>query len=411
MGSWKLMGWFLSAFTKLAQPDMDTSPQILRSLNSASKIAQRKQCPGSAWAEKGLPRIDNPYAEEGTLLHHHDAHPEDDRTGLTIQQRGILTRNEGLRQAFLERELPRLGISPEAKVQIFREREFILLDEEGDPLKSHGEFVPGHPDLIYWYTDYLVAIIFDSKFGRIGVEPAWMNSQLKFYFVAFCDYYSPETVIVAITQPWMPKGNDFHSAEYSAKDAPEFKQELLDDIRATEPANAPRHASVAACTYCAACGQCPVAITALTEFSVQKVAELSPLQLEMLWDDVMLARKVDEAWGKRLRYLAENHPETVPNTELKSTGSLRNADAAAVFRLLVHNDILPGTPEERVLNFLSGFCKFSVSDFEDYLFETRKLTRPAAEAMVKEILGDLLKEKEKSKSLVRKVASVHAGKV
>jgi hypothetical protein len=390
---------------------MDNSPQILRSLNSASKMSQRKQCPGSAWAEKGLPRLDNPYAEEGTILHHHDANPEEDRTGLTIQQRGILTRNEGLRQAFLERELPRLGIRADAKVQIFREREFFLLDEEGYPLKSHGEFVPGHPDLIYWYTDYLVAIIFDSKFGRLGVEPAWMNSQLKFYFVVFCDYYSPETVIVAITQPRMTNGNDFHSAEYSSKDAPEFKQEIIYDIMATEPANAPRRASVAACTYCAACGQCPVAITALTEFSVQKVAELSPLQLEMLWDDVMLARKVDEAWGKRLRYLVENHPETVPNTELKSTGSLRNAEALAVFNKLIQSEVFDGTLEERVGVFLGQFCKFSVSDFEEYLFETKKLTRPEAELMVKELLGDLLKEKEKSKSMARKVASVHAGKV
>jgi hypothetical protein len=144
-----------------------------------------------------------PYSEEGTLLHRLDANQDEPRGELiNQQQREVLERNESLRQQFLDRELPRLGISPDAKVVKFVEREFLLCDFDGEPLISHGQKVPGHPDLIYWYPDFLVAIIFDSKFGRIEVSPAWLNLQLKSYFVMFCENFSPETVIVAITQPW-----------------------------------------------------------------------------------------------------------------------------------------------------------------------------------------------------------------
>ena len=387
---------------------MTPEPKPLRAVNSASKISQRRQCPGSAHAEKGLPPLENPYAEEGTLLHWHDAHPESDRSSLTAQQRSILDRNAGLRQGFLDRELPRLGIPADAKCVEIVEREFLLCDEDGDPLQSHNQSVPGHPDRILWYPDYLIAIIFDSKFGRKLVEPAWMNDQLKFYFVDFCDYFSPETVIVAITQPWAAKPNDFHSAEYSAKDALEFKQEIVDIIRATEPENAPRHASINACQWCAANGVCPVAVNAMSAFAVQKAAELSPLQLEMLWDEVLLAEQTADAIRKRLKYLVETCPESVPHFELKSTGSVRSIDSDDAFEVLQRNGII-GTDQSEF--FIREFCKFSVSDFQSYIQTQKNITKQQSEVVVKELLGDLLVEKEKSKSLARKVSSVHERKV
>ena len=71
------------------------SQSILRAINSSSKLSQRQKCPGSAHAEKDLPRQDNPYSEEGTLLHKLDANPYESRDCLTQQQREILERNEG----------------------------------------------------------------------------------------------------------------------------------------------------------------------------------------------------------------------------------------------------------------------------------------------------------------------------
>ena len=44
-----------------------------RANTSASNIARRELCPGSAAAEEGLPEEDSEDAEEGTLLHKIDA--------------------------------------------------------------------------------------------------------------------------------------------------------------------------------------------------------------------------------------------------------------------------------------------------------------------------------------------------
>jgi hypothetical protein len=381
------------------------SVSILRAPISSSKLAQRKACPGSAHAEKDLPRVDNPYSEEGTALHYADAHPYEPRDKFTPQQREILERNESLRQQFLDRELPRLGIAPEAKVVKFAEREFVLCDSEGEPVISHGSKVPGHPDLIHWYPDYLIAIIFDSKFGRIEVDAAWMNLQLKSYFVMFCENFRPETVIVAITQPWAAKPNDFHSAEYSFKDLDAHRQELLDIIRATEPLNAPRYASISACTYCLAAGHCPIAITAATEMAVVKVNDLTPEQLENLWDEIRLAERVIEHYYKRLEYIASTFPQTLKQIELKETGSLRvvkkTSEAIiklAETRLFDDNDI--------ILNL----CDLSIGRLEESVCNLKKINKKDANEWIEQTLGPLLELVKKQRSLVKKPVSIHQGK-
>ena len=381
------------------------SSEILRSPISSSKLAQRKACPGSAWAEKDLPRLDNPYSEEGTALHYADAHPYEPREKFTVQQREILERNENLRKQFLDGELPRLGISPEAKCVKFVEREFLLCDMDGEPIISHGSKVPGHPDLIYWYPEFLIAIIFDSKFGRIEVDAAWMNLQLKSYFVMFCECFQPETVIVAITQPWAVKPNDFHSAEYSFKDRDAHKQELIDIIHATEPENAPRHASIEACTYCAACAHCPIAITAATEMAVVKVNDLSPEQLEGMWDEIRLAEKVIEHYYKRLDYIAKNMPQLLKVIELKSTGSLRVVqDTAAAINRLAATGMFPDNDQ------MLGLCGLSISRLSEYIAVTKKLTSQDANLWIEQTLAELLVLVKKQASLVKKSVSVHAGK-
>lgn len=384
----------------------------LRTVNSSSCLPRRKACPGSAHAEAHAPDLgDNKYSEEGTLLHGHDADESKSRESLTQEQVKVLTSNKWLRTEFLERELPRLGISPEAKCVIIKERQFVLCDEAGDPVISHGNPVVGHPDLIYWYPEFLVAIIFDSKFGRIPVEPAWTNLQLQSYFVMFCERFQPETVIVAITQPFAEKPNDFHSAEYSAKDAPAFKRELIAIVRATEPEDAPRFASIEACTYCAAAGVCPVAITAISETSVVKINDLTPEQLEDIGEDVRLARLVIDHWEKRMKYLAENFPSTLKRYALKPTGTVRDfPDTGKVWEAVVDTTILGATEfKDQLANFLS-LCKLSAAEFEGFIAKQRKITTKEAAAMMKEALGPLMIETEKAKSLKMIAGSVHEKK-
>jgi Protein of unknown function (DUF2800) len=391
---------------------------MIRSINSASSLSRRKVCPGSANAEKNLPRQDNAYSEEGTLLHWHDAHPFESRDKLTQAQRDILDRNESLRKQFLDRELPRLGISPEAKCVKFIEREFILCDFDGEPVISHGQNVPGHPDLIYWYPEFLVAFIFDSKFGRIEVTAAWLNLQLKNYFVDFCDAFQPETVIVAITQPWAKSPNDFHSAEYSIKDLDAHRLEILDIVRATEPADAPRHASVEACTYCLAAQQmaCPIAINAATEMAVIKCNELQPDQLEAIGPAIKLAEQVVDHWYKRMIHILNTFPLLIQNYELKSTGSTRSVanSAQAVKRLAasgLFGESVDVSFQDPAIDQIVDLFDLSLGRLEAYISKKENCTAMVAKQRAGAILEDLLVSVPKEKSLVKKSGNIHTGKV
>ena len=293
------------------------------------------------------------------------------------------------------------------------EREFVLCDMDGDPLISHGQKVPGHPDLIYWYPDFLVAIIFDSKFGRIEVQPAWLNLQLKSYFVMFCECFQPETVIVAITQPWAKAPNDFHSAEYAAKDFEAHKQELIDIIRATEPVAAPRFASVEACTYCAAVAHCPIAITSATELAVIRVNDLTPEQLEDIAPEIKLAELVIEHWYKRMIYIATEMPQLLTRFELKPTGSLRQVpDTLAAVRRLAGSSIFgdPAVDWERIVDTLIGLTDLSIGRTEEFLASLKKLKAKEARELLEQTLAELITSTPKEKSLVKKSKSVHLAK-
>jgi hypothetical protein len=386
---------------------METSPEILRSINSASKMGQRQHCPGSAHAEKGLPNIETDWSIEGTLLHHHDACPEESRAKLDVDQRAVLDRNKGLREKFLEATLTRLGIPSEAEYRKIVEREFLLLDDDGEPVRSHGELVCGHPDIIYWYPTYRVAIIFDAKFGRKEVTRAWLNLQLRIYAVQFNDMMDPETIIGAITQPWAKSPNDLHSVEYSKKDMAGFKQEIMDIIRATEPLDAPRHPSIEACFYCKACAHCPVAVTAAMELAEVKVQEVTIEQLESLGPQIELAKKVCEQWLKRMKAIAKDFPEKLQRYELAPAKERRKIENLALtYQLLSRAAIIPA--DEAGLHKFFEFCKVSLGEIEAHHMMATQCTSMSAEQTIAQILGPLITKTQDERSLQKKPVSYHA---
>jgi hypothetical protein len=378
--------------------------EALRAINSSSQLGRRLKCPGSALAEKGLPKLDSPWSAEGTLLHELDADPKKSRKDLDATQREALERNAALRQKFLDASLPRLGISEKAKCVHIIEREFILLDDDLEPVISHGDRVPGHPDHVYHYPEFKIAIIIDSKFGRIPVTAAWLNLQLRSYAVMLSDIYDLETVLVAITQPWAKSPDDLHSAELSKADMPQYKREIMDVIRATESPNAPRHASVESCTYCAACAYCPLAVSTASSLAEVKVTEISIAELEALGPDIELAKKVIEAWSKRMKYVAENFPDQLKLYELakvKERRSIENVWMAC--QILKDHGIIADETE-----FIKKLAKVSVGDIEAKVVEDTKATSSSAELLIEKALGALIVKKPMERSLQKKTKSIHA---
>jgi hypothetical protein len=375
----------------------------LRAKTSASKMLQAKLCPGSVLAQADLPEEESEFAAEGTLLHWHDANPDQSRDGLSEAQRDALTRNKALRDRFIAETKSTLQIPEDATEQVIVEREFFLCDNDGIPLSIHDELHPGHPDVIYWYPEYQVAIIFDSKFGRIEVTSAEANLQLRDYVVMFAEQYEAQKVYAAISQPWVSADNSFHAACYEAGDIPGFKAEIIGILQATENPNAPRHASVDACRYCKAKAYCQEAlgvIEGLAEFEVNKV---SIAELEALGPFIELARNVDKAWEKRIRMIFEQKPELLKTYEVGKDGETRSiTDSAKAFQAMVKaGDLLDSDPTAAAMEF-SSCCDASRSQLETLIAKNRGITNDEACSRLTIALGPIIKASPRKGSVQRK---------
>ena len=385
---------------------MEFSEPILRSVNSASNLSRRQHCPGSALAEKDLPRVDSEESREGTLLHWADANPGEGQAKLDAKQREVVQRNAGLRAKFIAATLERLGIPQDAECKVLTEREFVLCAEDGEPVTSHGQPVVGHPDYVYWYPQYLTVIITDSKFGRIPVEKAWTNLQLRFYAVAVGDQFGADTTVVAITQPWAPSPNDLHSAEYGAKNLPDFRRELMDILAATERADAPRHPSIEACRYCLACSNCPVAVHAAMELAEVRVQEVTVEQLEALGPSVELAKKVCDAWYKRMLCIAKDFPEQLHKYELGEVKERRKIENLVMAKRLLEDAQIIPAGEDGWHKFCE-WCSISLGDIEASHMLATQCTSKSAELTIEKILGPLITKKPMERSLVKKQVNYH----
>jgi hypothetical protein len=405
---------------------------VTRAINSSSKFQQRFLCAGSAWAEKGTESKETEFSKEGTLLHYHDANPQVSRVGLTNDQIEVLNRNSTLREKFLKAQYEQFGITPTTPFRLIVEEEFYLCDEMGDPIISHGEPVPGHPDRILYFKELQLAIIFDSKFGRKEVTPAWLNLQLRSYAVMFFDRFAVNTIVVAITQPWAKHPNDFHSAEYSANQIPEFRAELIKICRDTEPEDAPRNASIEACDHCSVVGECPMSVSSMAETAVTNVQKMTPAELESIGDDVALAKRVIAQWEERMKMIAKTMPLLLKTYELSNTNGPREiTDTAYSFQCLLQarliqrqmdpskfSDIQPlieviqQNPAEFVwaMELFMQCCKLSIGGLEEAVAKAQGITQRAASANIAAALGPLIQVQPREPSLVKKPKSIHEGK-
>jgi len=230
-----------------------------RPLTSASNIHRREDCPGSAFAEFGLPNEDSEAASEGTMLHAHMADPSLDRTHLTPEQ------------------LKTLHSATEANATIW-EMVAAAATQRGD--KWNGEYTQGeevelwlrrgirpvfggHTDLWRYYPAAKLLVILDYKFGRVPVDKAESNLQLRAYACMGADKWDCDHVLVAVNQPRLPFEQRLTIAEYTREALAQSKAQLLEIFDAAHNKDgspredAPRKASESACRYCRASLECP----------------------------------------------------------------------------------------------------------------------------------------------------------
>lgn len=230
-----------------------------RPLTSASNIHRREACPGSAFAEFGLPNEESDAASEGTMLHAHMADPKLDRTNLTPEQLKTIAAAEESNNQIWE-------LVAGAAVQ--RGAEWTGEYSQGEEVelwlrRGIKPVFGGHCDLWRYYPAAKLLVILDYKFGRVPVDEAESNLQLRAYAAMGADKWDCDHVLVAINQPRLPFEKRLTVAEYSREALKQAKAQLLEiydsahNKDGSPREDAPRQAGESQCRYCRASLQCP----------------------------------------------------------------------------------------------------------------------------------------------------------
>lgn len=223
----------------------------MRDTTSASNLHRRLRCPGSHWAEHGLPETDSEASAEGTRLHAGLAGGE-----ILLDDAEIITHARDMMQEAIDRAVTAFALPPDAAFAEGYEREIAL--REGDEIAING-----HCDYWRYYPEPKLLIIVDAKFGRVEVTPAPINMQLRAYAVMGAQEWDCESVVVAIAQPRVADGLSL--ARYDRADLAAATVQILDARRDWLRPDAPRNPSVEACRYCKAKLLCPEYTARMTD--------------------------------------------------------------------------------------------------------------------------------------------------
>lgn len=230
-----------------------------RPTTSASNLHRRKLCPGSEHAEApyhgdgALAHEDDSSEEsrEGDMLHELAADPRLPREHLNAEQARALVRCAALEAYIIE----------QIKVGHFAAQEGLdyIEGSEAELAMHFGLRVvfTGHCDYWRYYPAHKVLVILDRKFGRIEVDDAAENYQLRAYAVQGAERWDCEAVFCAIVQPRIYSEAPPTVAYYTRTDLTAARTEVLAILAACKPLDAPRIASEDACKYCRAAGPCP----------------------------------------------------------------------------------------------------------------------------------------------------------
>lgn len=367
-----------------------------RATTSASNIARRELCPGSAAAEEGLPEEDSEDAEEGTLLHKIDAGELKEKDqDLTGEQRDILK------------------YARSADEDIFRAVKSSLEIPDGEPFDEGREtemwfyrgikkLFPGHVDRWRYYPGFKALIIIDKKYGRKEVTPAEANMQLRAYAVMGAKRWTPDKSLVAINQPRLKYEDRLSMAEYTKEEIPAARDHILRVWDAAHAPNAPRIAGFEQCRYCKAKLICDAyharygflvaqAEDGIAAFTGQ-LSKLDDIALDKVKQAVVFAKLIEVATNSEI--MARKEVGGMPMYDIHRTGSVSTItdplQAVALLRELGFSD-----------NEIIARARFSLDKLSDDLRERDELTMKAAKMKIRDKLMPVLDIVPKSPSLQR----------
>lgn len=370
--------------------------------HGASYLAQWQACPGSAFAQHGLPDEDSSDSMEGTMLHAMHADKNLDRSALTGEQHDILKYTAEGDQRIIKGVGQSLQIADTENYQEGKEDERWFR-------RGIKPLFPGHNDYWRFYPHSKVMVIIDYKFGRKEVAGADANLQLMAYAVMGWEEKQPNHLLVAINQPRLAYDSRLTIAEYnsdSIKAAKDLVLSIWDGSHNKDGSpreDAPRSAGEAQCRYCRAKLRCD-AYRAKYEFLakpategkesfVARLNQLTDKELDKVFVACKFAGLIESA--AKAEILTRMEAGAMPDYESKPGNNISKInDPQKAFELLKGL----GLTQAQIINR----CKISLEDISEDIRTSHGITQKDAKRVVRDALLPIIEVKQNAPSLKRK---------
>lgn len=279
----------------------------------SSSIKRRVLCPGSAKMEFGLPDTSTPEADHGTMLHEVMAGTKDTE-GLSIEDTKLVEDAKEMRDSVHRQIISTSGKALGESMQGLRkevEVELFLRDDQLNPIIS------GHADEVLINEQKRSALIIDYKFGKVPVDDAPDNLQLRTYAVMLADQEDLDDVWAAIIQPAVAGNENTTIALFDKKALKAWKKQLMSLASVVNEDDPPLNPSQEACHYCKARGICPAAREQMSKIVTHEKMPLSVESLPELLAKCVIAERVVEKIRSAARELLAESPDAIPGWRLK----------------------------------------------------------------------------------------------
>jgi hypothetical protein len=292
----------------------------------------------------------------------------------------------------LEGEELSMAIRCREQLNMLRE----LVFTEDDDLTVHkeermwynGNRYSGKPDVVFLHAD--TALIVDYKTGRNCVGDASENDQLQWLAVLAHHTYKVNTVIVAVVQPHCGEPT-FHKFNPTAMKR--IRNKVLRILRAVEKPGAKLRPGKDQCRYCKAKHVCPALKNSMSEIALVDPEALTPTKTAEILEQAQAVKELIKAVEERAEAMMAEDPGAIPGWTMKP-GSVRRSveDSKGTYGKLADG----GYSFDLIINSAS----FSLSKLERAIREND--SDKDARGTVRELLGDLIKEK-RTKSKLEKI--------
>ena len=373
--------------------------QITRSLTSASNLYQRELCPGSAFAEDGLPNADNDDSKEGTMLHAMDADPSIDRSELKLEQKEVLKAASAADDQIF---------SAVSEKMLIADNEPFIEGREDERWFRRGikALFPGHNDRWRFYPRLKVLVIIDKKFGRKEVIPADANRQLMAYEVMGFEEFDADHVFVAINQPRLPAMLRVTIGEYNREASAAAKAHILTiwegshNKDGSPRQDAPRVAGEDQCRYCKAKLNCD-AYRAKYVFLEKPSASGKDLFVEKLHD--LTDDELDRVYvATRFAALISDSAKEEVLRRMENGGMTNYSQQPGGFTTTITDNAKAIELLQKAGLRSSEICRpVSLEALTEAAHEIRGGTQKDAKSFIKETLAPVIELKPKSPTLKR----------